>query len=99
MLLERWEEARAGGGQVVLLSGEAGMGKSRLIEVLREHVADEPHTWHEYRGSAYHQNSAFHPVIELIERAVLFTESDTPEERVAKLCSSSARFGDLNGLI
>ncbi len=85
MLLERWEEAKAGGGQVVLLSGEAGMGKSRLIEVLREHVADEPHTWHEYRGSAYRQNSAFHPVIELIERAVLFTERDTPEERVAKL--------------
>ncbi|MCZ6715068.1 MAG: AAA family ATPase, partial [Deltaproteobacteria bacterium] len=85
LLLERWEEAKAGHGQVVLLSGEAGMGKSRLIEVLREHVADEPHTWHEYRGSAYHQNSAFYPVVEFIERVLLFTENDTPEERVGKL--------------
>ena len=85
LVLERWEEAKAGHGQVVLLSGEAGMGKSRLIEVLREHAADEPHTWNELRGSAYHQNSAFHPVIELIEQAVMFTETDSPEERVAKL--------------
>ena len=85
LLLERWEEAVAGHGQVVLLSGEAGMGKSRLIEVLREHAADEPHTWNELRGSAYYQNSAFHPVIELIEQAVMFTETDSPEERVAKL--------------
>jgi class 3 adenylate cyclase/predicted ATPase len=85
LLLERWEEAKAGRGQVVLLSGEAGMGKSRMIEVLREHVADEPHTWLEYRGSAYHQNSAFYPVIELLERALVFTDKDTPEERVGKL--------------
>jgi class 3 adenylate cyclase/tetratricopeptide (TPR) repeat protein len=85
LLLECWEEAKAGHGQVVLLSGEAGMGKSRMIEVLREHVADEPHTWHEYRGSAYHQNSAFYPVIEFIERVLLFTVNDTPEERVGKL--------------
>ena len=85
LLLERWEEAVAGHGQVVLLSGEAGMGKSRLIEVMREHVADEPHTWTELHGSAYHQNSAFHPVIELIERTVMFTDTDSTEERVAKL--------------
>ena len=85
LLLERWDEAVAGRGQVVLLSGEAGMGKSRLIEVMREHVADEPHTWIELRGSAYHQNSAFHPVIELIERTVMFTDTDSSEERVAKL--------------
>jgi class 3 adenylate cyclase len=76
MLLESWESAKAGHGQVVLLSGEAGIGKSRMIEVLRQHVADEPHSWHEYRGSAYHQNSAFYPIIEFIERVLLFTETD-----------------------
>ncbi len=85
LLLKSWEEAKAGHGQVILLSGEPGMGKSRLLEVLRERVADEPHTWHEYRGSAYHQSSAFHSVIEMVQRALMFTESDGPEERVAKL--------------
>ncbi|MCP5066920.1 MAG: hypothetical protein GY946_10160, partial [bacterium] len=51
----------------------------------RDHVSAEPHTWHEYRGSAYHQGSALHPIIELIERAVMITDADTPDDRVAKL--------------
>ncbi|MCZ6887682.1 MAG: AAA family ATPase [Gammaproteobacteria bacterium] len=85
ILLERWEQAKAGHGQVVLLSGEAGIGKSRLVDVLHEHVSNEPHTWHETRGSAYHQNDAFYPVTELIERAMMFTESDTTDARLKKL--------------
>ena len=54
----------AGQGQVVLLSGEAGIGKSRLVQVLKDHVAAEPHTRMEWRGSSYHQQSALYPVID-----------------------------------
>ena len=55
-------------GQVVLLSGEAGIGKSRLVQVLKEHVAAEPHTRIEWRGSPYHQQSALYPVIDHLQR-------------------------------
>jgi len=85
ILMERWQEAREGRGQVVLLSGEAGMGKSRLVQALREQIADQPHTWHEYHCSRYHQGTAFFPVGELIERALVFTENDTPGARIEKL--------------
>ncbi len=86
LLLERWEQTKAGNGQVVLLSGEPGIGKSRLIEVLREHVADEPHTWHETRGSAYHQNTAFYPVIEPFGKL-----GHPPEERLRELLVHHSR--------
>ncbi len=58
LLLERWDRAKGGAGQVVLLSGEAGIGKSRLVQVLKERVASEAATRLECRCSPYHQNSA-----------------------------------------
>ena len=58
LLLERWEQVKDGAGQVVLLSGEAGIGKSRLVQALKDQVAQEPHTRIEYRCSPYHQHSA-----------------------------------------
>jgi class 3 adenylate cyclase/predicted ATPase len=86
LLLDRWQEAKEGNGQVVLLSGEAGMGKTRLVQVLHDRVVEEePHSWVKARGSAYHQNSAFHPVIELLGRALLFTPEDAPEEQIDRL--------------
>ncbi len=85
LLLDRWAKVREGQGQAVLVSGEAGIGKSRLVEVLRERIGAEPHGWVELRGSAYHQNSAFHPVIDLLRRAFQFVPEDAPEEQVARL--------------
>jgi class 3 adenylate cyclase len=65
LLLERWERVKEGLGQVVLLSGEAGIGKSRLAQVLKERIAGEVHLRWECRGSPYYQNSALYPVIDL----------------------------------
>ncbi|MGD8212783.1 MAG: adenylate/guanylate cyclase domain-containing protein, partial [Desulfobacterales bacterium] len=68
LLFERWQRINEGMGQVVLLSGDAGIGKSRLVKVLEEHVAQDPQAWlTPCQCSAYHQNSAFYPVIDLLE--------------------------------
>jgi hypothetical protein len=61
-LLERWAQVKTGHGQVIVISGEAGIGKSRLIQSLKEHVASEPHTRLECRGSPYYQHSALYPL-------------------------------------
>src|SRR4029453_12045240 len=68
LLLERWAQSQDGAGQVVLLRGEAGIGKSRLVEVLREHVRSEGATRIVFRCSPYHQNSALYPVIDRLQR-------------------------------
>ena len=85
LLLERWQQVREGQGQVVLLSGEAGIGKSRLLQVLRDHVADEPHTRLECRSSPYYQNTALYPITDLLQRALRWQQDDTSEQRLAKL--------------
>ena len=85
MVMARWEQAKAGEGQVMVLGGEPGIGKSRITQALRERVADEPHTRLRYQCSPYHTNSALHPVIEQIERAAGFQRDDTPDEKLDKL--------------
>ena len=66
MLLERWRQAKSGEGQMVLLTGEAGIGKSRITEALVETVAGEPHFLLRYQCSPYHADSALYPVIQQI---------------------------------
>jgi hypothetical protein len=85
LLLERWEQVKAGHGQVVLLSGDAGIGKSRLVQMLKEHVAHEPHTHWECRSAEYSQNTALFPVTELFQRLLQFETGDTSDEKVGKL--------------
>ncbi len=84
ILLERWERVKEGEGQVVLLNGEAGIGKSRLVQALKEHLAGESHVRIESRCSPYYQNSALYPVIDHLER-LLFRKEDSPEEKLRKL--------------
>ena len=91
LLQQRWEQARAGQGQVVLLSGEAGIGKSRLVQVLKDHVAYEPHARIEWRGSSYHQQSALYPVIAHLHRLLQWREDETPQEKFHKLETTLAR--------
>ncbi|WP_437980267.1 TOMM system kinase/cyclase fusion protein [Sorangium sp. So ce117] len=68
MLLERWGHVRGGAGQAVLIAGEPGIGKSRLARELEEKIGDEPHTWLESRCTPDSANSAFYPVVDLLER-------------------------------
>src|SRR5712692_8808401 len=91
LLLERWEQAKEGMGQVVLLSGEAGIGKSRLLQALQERTASESQTWMECRCSPYHQNSAFYPVIELLQRLLQFNREDSSAEKLRKLEAGALR--------
>jgi predicted ATPase/class 3 adenylate cyclase len=85
LLLERWAQSQAGQGQVVLLSGEAGIGKSRLVEVLREQVAREGHALITFRCSPYHTHSALYPVIDHLQRRLQLLPDDTPEAKLDKL--------------
>ena len=85
LLLQRWSKAKSGEGQVVLLSGEAGIGKSRLIVALLERLATEPHVRLRHFCSPQHTDSAFYPIIGQWERAARFAHDDTPQARLDKL--------------
>jgi len=85
LLQERWAQAKSGQGQVVLLTGDAGVGKSRLVQVLKDHVANEPHVRWECRSAEYAQNTALFPLIELFQRLWRFEAQETPEAKWAKL--------------
>jgi class 3 adenylate cyclase/predicted ATPase len=91
LLLRRWARANNGEGQVVLISGEAGIGKSRLTAALLEQLTSEPHTRLRYFCSPQHTDSAFHPIIGQMERAAELTYTDTAQAKLDKLDAMLAR--------
>ena len=86
---DRWDHAIEGRGQVVLLTGDAGLGKSRLVREIKERIfarsRDEAPRVIEWRCSANHEGSSFYPVIEFFERLLEFSQKDSPEDRLDKL--------------
>jgi predicted ATPase len=83
--LRRWAQAKADEGQVVLVSGEPGIGKSRIAQTVVERIGAEPHTRLRYFCSPHHQDSPLYPSIVQLERAAGFRREDTPEQRLDKL--------------
>src|SRR5262249_475036 len=80
-----WAQAKSGQGQVVLLTGDAGIGKSRLVQTLKDHVAHEPHLRWECRSAEYAQNTALFPLVDLFQRLMRFEAQETPDAKLGKL--------------
>jgi class 3 adenylate cyclase/tetratricopeptide (TPR) repeat protein len=91
LLLRRWARAKTGDGQIILASGEAGVGKSRITAAFEERLHAEPHLCLRYFCSPYHQDSALFPFIDQLSRAAGFTRDDPPASKLEKLEALLAR--------
>lgn len=85
LLEKRWDKAGSGAGQVVTISGEPGIGKSRLVQSFKEQLKDEPHREQDYYCSPVYQNSAFYPILDEISRGASFDATDSSEQKLSKL--------------
>ena len=94
-LINRWTQVKEGIGHVVLLSGEAGIGKSRLLEALKEHISKDPQSWlTSCRCSPFYQNTPFYPIIDFLGRVVLgFGKEDSQAARLDKLEGFIVQYG------
>jgi class 3 adenylate cyclase len=92
LLLERWHWVKAGQGQVVLLSGEPGIGKSRLVQVLKDQVTSEPHVRLECRSLPHYQNSALYPIIDLLHRRLQWQHDVSPDEQLDQLVQALRQY-------
>jgi class 3 adenylate cyclase/predicted ATPase len=102
LLFRRWQQTKNGEGRVVLISGEPGIGKSRLTAALSEHIEAQPHTRLRYFCSPHRQDSALYPVIAQLERAAGFARDDTPAAKLdtlETLLAPTAEIGDISLLI
>jgi class 3 adenylate cyclase/predicted ATPase len=84
-LLTSWKKVKKGRGDIALIIGEPGIGKTRLLQVFEEQIKNEPHTWLVCRCISYYQSSAFYPVINLLHTLLQFGPGDRPEEKLIKL--------------
>ncbi|MCB0196298.1 MAG: AAA family ATPase [Anaerolineae bacterium] len=85
LFMARWEQTKDCKGQVLLVGGEAGIGKSRLVRVFREQLMGEAYLWLRCHCSPYYQNTALYPIIELFQRLLRFKDEDPPERKLQKL--------------
>jgi class 3 adenylate cyclase/tetratricopeptide (TPR) repeat protein len=93
LLLDRWVQAQRGAGQVVVINGDPGIGKSRLVEGFVTRILDDAHLRLEGRCQPYYQNTAFHPIIDLLQRLINCGPEQTPRERLQALLETLARGG------
>jgi len=99
LMLERWSTARAGGGQMILVSGEAGIGKSRITRAVIDAIAQDEHVRMSYQCSPYHTDSAFYPIIQQLSFVAGFKATDGTEARLDKLETSIGGDGETAALI
>src|SRR5262249_36837753 len=92
LLLDRWHWVKEGQGQVVLLSGEPGIGKSRLVQVLKDQVTNEPHVRLECRSLPHYQHSALYPIIDLLQRLLQWQPDAPPEEKLHTLTQALGQY-------